>query len=850
VGPDMRLEPDYAAAAMQLAATEASLDDQQRALARRIADQSGEPTWRRRLVESIDGEGLHPKLSPAGAALVKFLASTPDAPGTMRKVGPSLRDVASRLDFPFLAGWIARPADFRPTTRMPRLFGLHKSLGAKGKAESDRLEAVELQVLAEWLLDVSQPVEPLTISAVGSPDEKRVFAPASAERGRRLLLTQGCLACHQHDDYPESTGAQGPDLSRLGAKYPSAKAAAWLADWLRDPARRSPRTRMPNSQLEPIRLPGESDAAIVSDPVSDLVAYLLGPAGSVFGRSSPVSEADLDELVLAHLTKHYSREQAERILQRGLDAERTDAALGDAVELVGPVSRKKKLRYVARRTVAKRGCFGCHDIPGFELAQPIGPALSDWGRKDESLLAFGRVEQLLADDGTADRAATDPDVGFYLDAVAGHRREGFLWQKLRAPRSFDYDRTVEKDYHQRLKMGQFTLDAQQREAVATFVLGLVAQPPASKYVYGPDPAGRAIAEGRKVLDRHACAECHVLEMDRWRFAYRPGEVAAPRASDEFAFMRPHLSREQLAASMRTDPRGRAQAELLGMPQRSADGRVAEFEGDEEDAEGEPLPMRAFSLWEPAAIAGHPWTVGGPDVLVYDDQITKQYAPWGGAAARLIYPAAVADARAAGVNVTGMEIWGRLPPPLVGEGAKVQTDWLVDYLVDPQPIRPAAILKMPKYVLSADELDKLADFFAARSGVSRIAGVGSVSPGPAGQRDNAMRLITDRKTFCAKCHVIGDYRPGETATTFAPDLQDAGRRLRPEYVRRWLAHPKAVLPYTSMPVNFPPSGDPLGQDLLPGSSAQQIDAVVELLDGYDEYLREKTSIRKRIEVSHD
>jgi cytochrome c2 len=70
----------------------------------------------------------------------------------------------------------------------------------------------------------------------------------------------------------------------------------------------------------------------------------------------------------------------------------------------------------------------------------------------------------------------------------------------------------------------------------------------------------------------------------------------------------------------------------------------------------------------------------------------------------------------------------------------------------------------------------------------------------------MRILLDRKTYCAKCHLIGDYRPeGDTLTSLAPNLQDVARRIRPDYLRRWLADPRSVLPYTAMPVNFPPMG---------------------------------------------
>lgn len=111
----------------------------------------------------------------------------------------------------------------------------------------------------------------------------------------------------------------------------------------------------------------------------------------------------------------------------------------------------------------------------------------------------------------------------------------------------------------------------------------------------------------------------------------------------------------------------------------------------------------------------------------------------------------------------------------------------------------------------------------------------------------MRLVTDRVTFCAKCHQIGDYSPGDAIrTSLAPNLGEVGSRIRPDYLRRWIGDPKTVLPYTGMPVNFPPTGPPLGQDLLPGPSTDQIDSVRGLLLDYDPYIKSRTSIRAMVE----
>ena len=83
------------------------------------------------------------------------------------------------------------------------------------------------------------------------------------------------------------------------------------------------------------------------------------------------------------------------------------------------------------------------------------------------------------------------------------------------PRSFDYKIAVSKPFDEQLKMGRFELTDAQREAIAVFILAQVEQSPSAKYVYHPDPRHKAVIEGRKVIDKYACAECHTLELERW-----------------------------------------------------------------------------------------------------------------------------------------------------------------------------------------------------------------------------------------------------------------------------------------------------------------------------------------------
>ncbi|HET6878623.1 MAG TPA: PDZ domain-containing protein, partial [Pirellulales bacterium] len=160
-GPDLRAEPVYFAAA-QSVLTDPGLSDHQRALAEEVVDHPDRHEARKLLAESIkadaalvpstdkkepqtteqmggeiakekalDEAGDEEKSVPDKARLTAsthklggMLAADEETPGQYRKVGPSLRYVGHKVDLAFLYDWIRNPTDFRPTTKMPRFFGL------------------------------------------------------------------------------------------------------------------------------------------------------------------------------------------------------------------------------------------------------------------------------------------------------------------------------------------------------------------------------------------------------------------------------------------------------------------------------------------------------------------------------------------------------------------------------------------------------------------------------------------------------------------------------------------------------------------------------------------------------
>lgn len=968
-GPDLRLEPNYHEAAAALVANP-QLAKAERQLALGVVFRPDDARTRHQLIALLQQRvpptpqrGEQPEeglLARQLRAALRVLAREEPTPGTLRKNGPSLRHVAEKLDAAFLHTYLANPQAFRPESRMPQTFGLHEHLDAESRRQTERFEAVEIRAIAAYLLGRSQPVLP-----EGKAPTRLANLPGSAKRGKQWFLLKGCAACHKHKDVPEAASTFGPDLSQLGQKLAGERGRRWLADWIRSPIQYSPRTLMPQNLVEPLpsaatkpqpasNQPNEDGSPI--DPVADLVAFLLPPARPQPIKPVSVDEAALNQLVQMYLERQFPAHRAEQYAATGIPADAAVEIRGDAEELIGPASVEKKLWYVGRAAIRRRGCFGCHEIPGLEDAELVGPALTGWGRKQETLLAFEQVHQFVqraervdSDPPTARQVGPPPMAGqagppnstekaaatpahaahahpsgnrpqansaedqrrrdFFREALLAHRREGFLWQKLSAPRSFDYQKAQNKGYLEWLVMGRFPLTEEQREAVATFLLGLTGERLPESYLPHPSATRRAQIEGRRVTEKYGCAECHLVRLPRWEVVYDPGKVEGPVPLDDFAFLEPRLDPARLDRENQPDRRGLLHAELVGMPEVDASGALFADSDDEDD----PLyffnlwydvPMRVQDRWEvwkpgdaqmtvsdPFGVANAPPGVdaaqlAGPRLAAVRPALTAHlwsHQPGeGGALARLLLPH-VADPAAA----TTTEAYSRVPPPLVREGLRVQPEWLFGYLLQPTPIRPAVVLRMPKCNLSPREAEILAAYYAAESGAeypyhskaigqdqpslpTTVAhpnrgdrtgafqpdgGQGSLAPAdvsPAASRlDAAFRLLTDRKTFCAKCHLIGDYSPGdEVQTTLAPRLDRAGERIRAEYLKQWIANPKRLLPYTGMPVNFPPGGPPVGQDLLPGSSPEQIDAVVHLLLHYGEYLQQRLSIRRLIEESEE
>lgn len=863
-------------------------------------------------------------------------AAEGEPPGTLRKPGPSLQHVASRRDADYLSSWLRDPQRWLPETRMPRFFGLWSHLSGGHRDDAAGREAAEIESIAAYLTSCSLEYEP-----VAPPSDINDSQPSqSAERGRELFQTQGCLVCHKHRDFSDADAYReqqaaiaGPDLSDLAARLRVPGADRWLYSWIKQPGLYDPRSVMPaiNQDRTEIR---DSDGTLVAtyDPVEDLVSYLLQDCPASASDSPATSEVAvsdaLDELVQEHLQRSFSVPQAAEYARRGIPQRLRASLKPEEIELLVAdrdhdrpgfrLDRPRKLMYLGRKSIARYGCSGCHDIPGFEVPVPIGVPLSDWGRKQPSMLLFDHVaeyagkrlhagktpvqssrsqpsgaESELRLDSQADSeagvaiafgaggAAAD-EAAYFLHHLGAGRRIGFLHQKLAEPRSYDYRMEDSRAWIDRQRMPQFRFSADEREAVMTFVLGLVAQPPRPRYVYQPGERRLAEIQGRELLDEYRCRGCHALRAQRWEIAFPPGTFPVPPSQPSFPLTEHRFTAEELAASQQTDRRGLLQASLIGQPLIGQDGRPLVFDdwGDElfpEEQYEDAVLEYMFQLWQPVALEGHGRHVGEAPLNIPAGLIALRSPSDGGFLTNYLLPHVVERQRQTNPQASGSQAWGWLPPPLHGQGARVQKPWLREYLLDPYPIRPAGLMRMPRYRLSRDEAETLANYFSAVAGLDAADDVGqrrntvyleeaeqqyrqrvdqlAIENGgarPDSRLDHALRIVAD-KNYCVTCHIVGDYDPQTGDLARAPDLSAVHHRLRADWLRKWIANPVSILPYTPMPVNIPyapgePHAGGIDQSLYPGTSVEQLDALVDLLMNFDVYAGRRAGMRTEVQAA--
>jgi len=137
----------------------------------------------------------------------------------------------------------------------------------------------------------------------------------------------------------------------------------------------------------------------------------------------------------------------------------------------------------------------------------------------------------------------------------------------------------------------------------------------------------------------------------------------------------------------------------------------------------------------------------------------------------------------------------MAPDLSWEGSSVQRQWLIDFLKNPNTLRPALIRRMPRFNLTDAEINELADYIM------------TVYQSPAVDRDSMPltgfsptqveqgRQLFYSKYACQSCHIVD---PKNDKGYIGPTLTQVGSRLSSAWVYHWMKNPQALRPGTTDP----------------------------------------------------
>ena len=185
---------------------------------------------------------------------------------------------------------------------------------------------------------------------------------------------------------------------------------------------------------------------------------------------------------------------------------------------------------------------------------------------------------------------------------------------------------------------------------------------------------------------------------------------------------------------------------------------------------------------------------------------------------------VSDSRSPYFQTTNLNLGeqGRIPPTLTGVGAKLNSQWLRDVLVNHRSIRPYMKTRMPQF--GEQNIGHLVDLFEKTDHLEKIE-LATVD-NPEAMRKQGHTLVGNQGLNCVACHTY-QYKLSDTMP--AVDLTEMAERLKKDWFFQYMLAPQKFSPNTVMP-SYWPNGKAIRTD-IPGDPNSQVESIWQyLLDG--------------------
>jgi mono/diheme cytochrome c family protein len=564
-------------------------------------------------------------------------------------------------------------------------------------------------------------------------------------QGKNLYVAKGCRGCHELAGF-ERPRSIAPVLSHVGAKVN----APWLAKWLKRPKDYLPDTIMPFFDLPP-------------EEIQSLSAFLLDKKGSGGAPRSAVATTELDDG--KRLVTKIGCLGCHKVDQQGGDFGPDISNVGEKIGLswlqewiksplsYDPETVMPDFRLGDDQIGAIAGYLLTLGKPETESAATASRAQIDAGQKtfgqrgctgchtmEGFALGFKKAPEHT---GFGDKRVDELDFGAVSDIP--RTRAAWVLAKEKSPRIFSTE-TIQ------LIMPNFELTDQEAAALRVFVLSFTEQKLPVEYKKPLWRIEDPYLTGMRTIETFNCIGCHKIGLVR-----EPLELKETIA-DKYFWSAANYVLDDIAGNDQNP---------LSKGQRLTDGEYEALVAQHPQVEKQLFRHRWFL------------DIDTVDYLNLD----------------LGFKHITASGMDEGQILAYYKDLNFGPPILNYEGIKVQPNWLFQFLRAPYLIRPLTKATMPTFDLTEAEIVDLVEFFQARD---------EIHHNPFFETPELKRADIDTAAqifkVCLQCHYYDQARTRSKdrfGDLKGPNLAEVKRRLRPEYIKRWIKFPELVIPGTQM-----------------------------------------------------